>query len=249
MTGARAQTSGDAAADAQAAPDFSHVRDWVFDLDNTLYPSECDLFAQIDTRMTAFVMNELGLDHDAARALQKRYYAEHGTTLNGLMTVHGVAPDAYLDYVHDIDLAPVEACRHLRGAIEALPGRKFVFTNGSLAHAERVTAKRGLEGAFDGMFSIACAAFAPKPQRAAYDRFLARFDIAPTAAAMFEDMARNLEAPFEMGFETVLVRTGKDWSHEPEGVRPAGPDETHAHVKHAVDDLTGFLRAIKLGEP
>ena len=31
---------------------LDHVTDWVFDLDNTLYPRECNLFAQIDTLIT-----------------------------------------------------------------------------------------------------------------------------------------------------------------------------------------------------
>lgn len=220
---------------------FTHVDAWVFDLDNTLYPSECDLFAQIDQRMTAFVSEALGVPRDEALRVQKRYYADHGTTLNGLMRLHDVEPDAYLDYVHDIDLTPVEACRTLRGRIESLPGRKFIFTNGSLGHADRVAAKRGLEGVFDGMFSIACAAFTPKPQAEAYDRFFDRFSIEPQRAAMFEDIPRNLEVPHARGMTTVLVRTGKDWSHEPEEARPAGPDAAPDHVHHVTDDLTAFL--------
>ncbi len=229
-----------------SGPDFTHVVDWVFDLDNTLYPSECDLFAEIDRRMKSFVMEALNVDAAEAVALQKRYYVEHGTTLNGLMTQHGVEPDAYLDYVHDIDLTPVEPCQILRANLEALPGRKFVFTNGSLGHAARVTKRRGLDGVFDAMFSISCADYAPKPQRPAYDSFVARFGIQPDKAAFFEDMARNLEVPHAMGFETVLVRTNKDWSHEPEGARPAGAGEQPAHVHHATDDLTAFLGALRL---
>ncbi len=230
-------------------PDFRHVEAWVFDLDNTLYPSECDLFAQIDRRMTAFVSQALQVDEAEARRLQKLYYADHGTTLNGLMTLHGVEPDAYMDFVHDIDLGPVEACAVLRSRIEALPGRKFVFTNGSLGHAERVTAKRGLEDVFDGMFSVACAAFTPKPQREAYERFLSRFSVDPARAAMFEDIPRNLEAPFDMGFETVLVVTAKDWSHEPEEARPAAHDAPPPpHVGHVTDDLTDFLGRVATGD-
>ncbi|MCG8443121.1 MAG: pyrimidine 5'-nucleotidase [Caulobacterales bacterium] len=223
------------------APDLAHVAVWVFDLDNTLYPSECDLFAQIDQRMTAFVAEALGVDAAEARAVQKRYYAEHGTTLNGLMRLHGVEPDDYLDYVHDIDLTPVEACANLRARIDALPGRKIVFTNGSRAHAERVVDKRGLAGLFDAVFDIAEAGFEPKPFRAAYDRLVERFAIAPERAAMFEDLPRNLEVAHAMGFTTVLVRTTKDWSHEPIEARPAGPDADHDHVHFATDDLAAFL--------
>ena len=80
---------------------------WVFDLDNTLYPAECDLFAQIDVRMSEYVARALSIDVEAARITQKQYLVEHGTTLNGLMTVNGLDPGPYLDYVHDIDLSPV----------------------------------------------------------------------------------------------------------------------------------------------
>ena len=123
------------------AGQLAHVTDWVFDLDNTLYPAHCDLFAQIDARMTDFVARFLRVDHAEARGLQKQYYAEHGTTLKGLMTLHGMAPAEFLAHVHEIDLTLLPRCELLRGAIAGLPGRKFVYTNGSRRHAERVGAQ------------------------------------------------------------------------------------------------------------
>lgn len=196
--------------------------------------------------MTEFVAAALSLPADEARVVQKRYYAEHGTTLSGLMKRHDVDPRAFLDYVHDIDLAPVEACATLRANIAALPGRKFVFTNGSMGHAERVVEKRGLAGLFDDMIDIEAANYMPKPFEAAYDAMLARFGVDPARAAMFEDIARNLAHPAALGFTTVLVRTGKDWSHEPEHVRPAALDDaTPDHVHHATDDLAAFLGRVK----
>ncbi len=224
-----------------APPSFGHVDAWVFDLDNTLYPSECDLFAQIDARMTAFVAKALDVDQDEAHRLQKHYYATHGTTLAGLMREHGIAPGDYLDFVHDIDLSGVSASAVLRARIDALPGKKYVFTNGSMGHAERVTAARGLEGAFDGMFDIEAAGFTPKPSADAYARFLDRFAIDPARAAMFEDLQRNLAPAADLGMVTVLVTTGKDWSSEPPAVRPAAHGEDHPHVHHVTDDLTRFL--------
>ncbi len=243
---AAAGTTASPAAAAKETP-WNPVDAWVFDLDNTLYPSETDLFAQVDARMTAFVARALGVDAREARRLQKLYYAEHGTTLNGLMTKHGVAPDAFLDFVHDIDLSGLAPCAVLRARIAALPGRKFVFTNGSRAHADRVTFARGLEGVFDGMFDIQAAGFTPKPHADAYHRFLDAFGVDPTRAAMFEDLPRNLEAPFALGFRTVLVHSDKDWSHEPAGARPAQPGDRHEHVHFVTGDLTGFLGSV-LGE-
>ena len=223
-------------------------RTWVFDLDNTLYPAECDLFAEIDQRMTRFVADHLSIDTIDARALQKRYYAEHGTTLKGMMLNHGMKPDAFLAYVHDIDHSPLPVDARLRQAIEVLPGRKFVFTNGSRGHAEGVTRSMGLDGIFDGLFGIEDALYEPKPHRPTFDRFVERFAVQPSNAVFFEDLTRNLEPAHEMGFATVLVQSEKDWSHEPEGARPgAGGEEDLDHVHHVTDHLTEFLEQVSSG--
>lgn len=223
--------------------DLTHVDQWVFDLDNTLYPAECDLFAQIDQRMTRFVADTLSLpDHDA-RKLQKQYYAEHGTTLNGLMTHHGLDPAPFLDFVHDIDLSPIPELADLKAAISDLPGKKFVFTNGSRGHADRVVDKLGLSGMFDGHFGIEDAGYEPKPRRVAFDRLHDMFAIRPTDAVMFEDLSRNLKTAHELGYTTVLVHSEKDWSHEPEGGRPAGAGSAEDHIHYLTDCLTSFLKA------
>ncbi len=229
--------------------DLSHANQWVFDLDNTLYPAECDLFAQIDVRMTRYVADTLKLPDDEARRLQKKYYAEHGTTLNGMMSVHGIDPMPYLDFVHDIDLSPIPELKELRSAIQDLPGRKIVFTNGSQKHADRVVEKLGLTGVFDGYFGIEDAGFLPKPQRVAFDRMHERFEITPGQAVMFEDLPRNLKTAYDMGYTTVLVHSDKDWSHEPEGARPAGAHDAADHIHHLTDCLTTFLKAAKTSKP
>ena len=218
---------------------------WVFDLDNTLYPAECDLFAQIDQRMTDFVARFLRLERAEARALQKKYYAEHGTTLKGLMTMHGMAPDEFLAHVHEIDLSPLPIKPDLSAAIAALPGRKLVYTNGSRRHAERVTEYMQVHTAFDGMFGIEDAGFHPKPSQDAYDAFCAAHDVDPARAILFEDLERNLAPAHAMGFATVLVHSSKDWSHEPVEARPAGPEDAdHPHVDYLTSDLTGFLQDV-----
>jgi len=220
---------------------------WVFDLDNTLYPAECDLFAQIDVRMTDFVAEYLGMEREEARALQKSYYAEHGTTLKGMMTMHGMAPEEFLAHVHEIDLSLLPVLPDLGTAIAALPGRKYVYTNGSHRHAERVTEHMGLLDVFDGLFGIEDSAYHPKPAAEAYQSFIKAFDIDPHRAVLFEDLARNLAPAHEIGFVTVLVRSTKDWSHEPIEARPAGmDDEMLAHIDYSTDDLTGFVA--QLGE-
>ena len=224
---------------------LSHVRDWVFDLDNTLYPAHCDLFAEIDSRMTDFVARFLRIEPHAARILQKQYYAQHGTTLKGLMTLHGMAPAEFLAHVHEVDLSPLPVCADLRGAIAALPGRKLIYTNGSRRHAERVTAHMQIDDLFDAMSGIEDADYHPKPDQRSYDAFCDRHGVEPGQAIFFEDMDRNLKPAHAMGFTTVLVRCDADWAeNEPDGARPAGSGDVQGdHIHYVTDHLTDFLRA------
>jgi putative hydrolase of the HAD superfamily len=218
---------------------------WVFDLDNTLYPAECDLFAQIDRRMTDYVSALLQVERTEALRVQKQYYFEYGATLAGLMARHAIDPHDFLHHVHDIDVTPVDPDPELVDLVRALPGKRLVFTNGSHAHAARVVARLGLEGLFEDYFDIAAAGFAPKPKPESFERLIARHGFAPNRAMMFEDLARNLAPAAALGMTTVLVRAAKDWSHEPEGARPAGRDDPAPdHVHHVTDCLKSFLRAL-----
>ena len=228
------------------APKMGHVTDWVFDLDNTLYPAECDLFAEIDTRMTDFVARLTGLERLEARKLQKHYYATYGTTLSGLMTEHGLDPAEFLHYVHEIDLSPLPDLPHLRAAIAALPGRRFIYTNGPRRHAERVIEKMGLAHLFNDSFGIEESAYTPKPHLPAYQAFCRIHKVEPQGAAFFEDLARNLLPAKTLGFTTVLVQSAKDWSHEPVEARPAGAGDVFGgdgdgHIDYITGDLAGFL--------
>ena len=234
------------AIDRAPIPQLGHVADWVFDLDNTLYPAECDLFAEIDTRMTDFVARLTGLERLEARKLQKHYYATYGTTLSGLMTEHGLDPAEFLHYVHEIDLSPLPDLPHLRAAIAALPGRKFIYTNGPRRHAERVIEKMGLAHLFNDSFGIEESAYTPKPHLPAYQSFCRIHKVEPQGAAFFEDLARNLLPAKSLGFTTVLVQSAKDWSHEPIEARPAGAGDVfwgdgNGHIDYITGDLAGFL--------
>lgn len=230
-----------------AKPDFAHVESWVFDLDNTLYCPSANLFAQIDARMRAFITKSLGVDGEAAYALQKKYYQEHGTTLSGLMAVHGIDPHPFLDFVHDIDVSVIPENPALAEALERLPGRRLVFTNGTVAHAARVLERIGIHGHVEDIFDIVHADFVPKPKVQTFERFLARTGVDPHRAAMFEDLDRNLEPAAALGMTTVLVRplTGhgdpavRGWSE------PA-PDAPHIHYR--THDLAGFLASLQLQE-
>jgi putative hydrolase of the HAD superfamily len=223
-------------ADARA---FAHVDTWIFDLDNTLYPASCRLFDQIDVRIGAFVSNLLGIDEAEARRIQKAYFYEYGTTLRGLMSEHQVAPDDFLDYVHDIDHSPVPADLSLDDALHRLPGRKLIFTNGTVAHARKVLARIGVTHHFGDIFDIVHSDYIPKPAIGPYRKFIARHDIEPTRAAMFEDIARNLEAPAELGMTTVLVVSPDNKDAQHLNALHEGVAERHVH--HVTGDLAAFL--------
>lgn len=205
---------------------FSHVSAWVFDLDNTLYSPRVRLFDQIERRMTEWVMATLRVERAEADRLRGHYWARYGTTLAGLMAEHGVEPGPYLKHVHDISFAALEPDPALRARITALPGRRIVYTNGSAPYAERVLAARGLSGIFDAIYGVEHAGFRPKPERQAFETVFTTDGIDPARAAMFEDDARNLIAPHEMGMRTIHV---------------APERSDHAHVHHHTDDLSGFL--------
>lgn len=208
------------------AAEFSHVRVWVFDLDNTLYPPSMRLFPQIETRMTAWVMERLNIGRAEADALRRTYWSQYGTTLSGLMQEHGIDPLPFLAHVHDIDFAELRPDPDLRARIAALPGRRIVYTNADTPYAHRVLAGRGLDGLFDAVYGVEHANFLPKPERPAFERIFALDGLDPTRAAMFEDDPKNLRVPHEMGMKTVHV----------------APEPLEApHIQHHTVDLSEFL--------
>jgi len=226
----------------RASPGFRQVETWVFDLDNTLYPHHLNLWQQVDERIRDYIVDFLKVSRDEAFRLQKDYYRRYGTTMRGLMEEHGLVPDQFLEMVHQIDHSPLTPNPALGAAIARLPGRKLILTNGTREHADAVLRRLEIGHHFDGVFDIKAAELEPKPRPQVYDRFLARHGVDPAKAAIFEDLARNLEVPHALGMTTVLVvPTGagvvlrEDWEL-------AGRDAPH--VDHVTDDLTGFLRGI-----
>lgn len=205
---------------------FSHVESWVFDLDHTLYPPQARLFDLIEVRMTAYVMETLGVTRDRADYLRKHYWATYGTTLAGLMREHDVDPAPYLTDVHDIPLDRLAPDPELAARINALPGRRIVYTNGCAPYAERVLEARGLAGLFDAIYGVEHAGFLPKPEQAAFELVFETDGLTPQNAVMFEDDSRNLKAPHAMGMRTVHVSDTR---------------ENSAHIHYHTDNLSDFL--------
>jgi putative hydrolase of the HAD superfamily len=221
---------------------FGHIETWVFDLDNTLYPHHVNLWQQVDERIRDYIAGFLKVSREEAFRLQKDYYQRYGTSMRGLMTVHGMQPDDYLDFVHQIDHSPLEPNAALGAAIERLPGRKLILTNGTRRHADAVLARLELDRHFEDVFDIVAAELEPKPSAQTYDRFLEAHKVDAGTAAMFEDLARNLAVPHGLGMTTVLVVPEHTREVFREGWELEGRDA--AHVDHVTDDLAGFLQAI-----
>lgn len=213
------------------------VGTWIFDLDNTLYPGSCRLFDQVQVKIRQYIRLHLGLDEAGALDLQKRYFRDHMTTLRGLMINDGVDPHAFLDYVHDVDLSGVAPDPALDRAIAALPGRKVIFTNGSVPHATRILKHVGIGDHFDGIFDIVASDFVPKPDLGVYRRLCETYAIEPTTAVMLDDMPRNLLPAHRLGMTTVLVQDGDVFAalDQPEGMAEA--------IHHSTDNLADFLAA------
>ncbi|HLK24765.1 MAG TPA: pyrimidine 5'-nucleotidase [Caulobacteraceae bacterium] len=216
-----------------AGADLRHIRVWLFDLDNTLYPVGNAFMAAIEQRMTGFVARELALSWDDAWRLQKRYLHEHGTTLAGLMANHGIDPQGYLDEVHDVSLDALEPDPRLRQALARLRGRRLVFTNGDARHAARVLDKLALSDQFEAVFHIAAADYVPKPHPDTFARMIAAHAIDPRETCFFEDSEKNLAPAAALGMTTVLVG-------------PHASACTSAFVQHRTASLADFLAAARI---
>lgn len=222
---------------------LAHVTDWVFDLDNTLYPSGSNLFSQIGDKMTLFIRELLQMEEEEATKLRRDLYHEYGTTLAGLMVRYDIDANDFLNKVHDIDYSWIDADARLGEMISALPGRKFIFTNGDRNHAERAARQLGILDHFDDIFDIVAADLVPKPARAPYDKFLALHKIAGPNAAMFEDLPKNLIEPKKLGMQTVLIVPKNLEEEIGEAIHETNPYE-HAHVDFVTDDIGEFLAQV-----
>ncbi|MBP2513542.1 pyrimidine 5'-nucleotidase [Sphingomonas sp. PvP018] len=213
---------------------LDHVRNWIFDLDNTLYPASADLFSQVDARMTGFIQDLLGLEHDEARRVQKGYFHNHGTTLSGLMTEHHVDPHAFLAHVHDIEMDVLEHDAPLVAAIAKLPGRKLIFTNGDTPYALKILDRLGLGASFEAIHDIHAMDLMPKPHASAYAGFCTAFDIDPAQSLFVDDMVRNLLPAKAIGMTTVWVDNGSEQS----------PGAERDHIDFTTPVLAPWLETI-----
>jgi putative hydrolase of the HAD superfamily len=217
------------------SPEFAHVRDWIFDLDNCLYPAGSKLFELIDERMTAYIQRLLDVDPVEARRVQKMHFHGSGTTLAGLMKHHDVDPQHFMGDVHDIPLDRLVRDDRLVASLAKLPGRKFIHTNGNADYAWKVLDRLGIAATVDHLHDIFAADLTPKPELHGYRKLLDQFEIEPTQAVMVEDMVRNLAPAKSLGMTTVWVDNGSERGNH-------GFED--AIVDHRITDVSEWLESI-----
>lgn len=215
------------------AADLTHIDSWLFDLDNTLYPIECGLMGRMEDRMTDVVARVANVPPDQARVLRERYLHEHGTTLAGLIRHHDVEPARFLEEAHDIPLDCLTPDPEMREGLSRLPGRRLIFTNADLAHAERVLERVGIADLFDDLFHIEMADYVPKPNPSTFARMVEHHVLSCETTCFFEDSARNLKPAADLGMTTVLVG-------------PNALENPDAFVHHRTANLADFLKAVRV---
>ena len=215
--------------------ELKNIKFWLFDLDNTLYSGATKVFDQVDKKMTEYISSKLNTSKVEARKIQKNYFTEYNTTLNGMIKNHKIDANEFLDFVHDIDLSFLKKDEILDEQIKKIDGKKIIFTNGSKAHAKNVTKKLGIERHFDDIFDIVSADFIPKPSLITYKKIIEKYKIEPQYSIFIEDIARNLKPAFELGMKTVWIINNEPW---------AAKYSDSNFINYKVKKLANFLKEI-----
>tara|TARA_A100001011_G_scaffold228793_1_gene236944 strand:- start:504 stop:1175 length:672 start_codon:yes stop_codon:yes gene_type:complete len=194
--------------------ELQNIKYWLFDLDNTLYSGATKVFDQVDKKMSEFISSKLKISKEEARKIQKNYFIEHNTTLNGMIKNHKIDANEFLEFVHDIDLSFLKEDKKLDEEIGKIQGKKIIFTNGSRAHALNVTKRLGIDKHFKDIFDIVSADFVPKPSLQTYKKIIEKYKIEPQYSIFIEDIARNLKPAYELGMKTVWIINDEPWAAE-----------------------------------
>ena len=216
---------------------FRSIKCWIFDLDNTLYSGDTKVFDQVDKKMSKYISDKLNVSIEEAKKIQKNYFYEYNTTLNGMIKNHKIDPDEFLEFVHDIDIDFLQKDPGLAKEIEKLEGKKIIFTNGSRKHAINITKRIGIDQYFDDIFDIVNANFIPKPAIEPYKKLVEKHKIDPKLCVLVEDIARNLKPAYEMGMKTIWIENDEPWAKK---------FSDSSFVKYKTNNLSEFLKKINL---
>ena len=215
--------------------ELKKIKYWLFDLDNTLYSGNTKVFDQVDKKMSSFISDKLKVSLEDDKKIQKNYFHEYNTTLNGMIKNHSIDAEEFLKFVHDVDLNFLEKNQDLQNELTKLIGKKYIFTNGSKAHASNVTKRIGIENLFDGVFDIVDSDFIPKPSIEPYKKIIQKYGIDPEYCIFIEDIARNLKPAYELGMKTVWIKNNEPW---------AAKFSNENFINYKTDNLSEFLRRI-----
>ena len=216
---------------------MKNIKNILFDCDGVLYQDLESVFGQVSKRMTQYISEKLKINFVEAKKLQTNYFHKYNTSLNGLMFNHDIPPKEFLKFVHDIDLSFMEKDVVLRGEIEKLDLRKFVFTNGSSEHVSNITTHLGIDDLFENVFDIVDAEYSPKPAAKAFDLMVKKFDIDPKETIYIEDIAKNLSIGKERGATTVWLINNEYW-----GKKESDKD----YIDYKIENLSLFLKEIRI---
>ena len=217
--------------------DLLNINYWIFDLENTLYSGQTEVFSEVDKKMSAFISKKMNVDLIKAKEIQKKYFYEYGTTLSGLMKQDSIDPHEFLEFVHDIDISWLPKDLKLKDELIKIKEKKFIFTNGSHAHVENVTKQLGIDGLFDGAFDIVDANFVPKPHIDPYKKIIDKFKIEPTKSILIEDIAHNLEQAKNLGMKTCWLENEEAFAKK---------DADKPYIDYKIKNLPSFLQKINI---
>ena len=181
---------------------------WIFDLDNTVYDIKLALFSKISSRITEYIIRALSITREEANLVRSNMYKKYGLTLTGLMREYGIAPDEYLDYIHDVSHPELKYDEHLKLNLSNLAGRKFIYTNASKDHAKNILSAMGIATEFEKILDIKATGYLPKPDPKSYAIMLKSFDISANEignSIFIEDTAKNLKPAKLLGLKTVWI--------------------------------------------
>ena len=218
---------------------FRSIKYWIFDLDNTLYSGDTKVFDQVDKKMSKYISDKLNVSIEEAKKIQKNYFYEYNTTLNGMIKNHKIDPGEFLEFVHDINIDFLQKDPGLAEEIEKLEGKKIIFTNGSRKHAMNITRRIGIDQYFDDIFDIVNANFIPKPAMEPYKKLVEKHKIDPKLCVLVEDIARNLKPAYEMGMKTIWIENNEPWAKK---------FSDGDFINYKTNNLSEFLKKINLAK-
>ena len=215
------------------------IKFWIFDLDNTLYAGNTRVFEQISKRISKYISEKLNVSIEEAKKIQKNYFYEYNTTLNGMIKNHKIDANEFLEFVHNVNIDFLKEDPKLKKELKQLEGKKFIFTNGSRKHALNIIQRIGIDQSFDGIFDIVDSDFIPKPAIEPYKKLVEKHTIDPNLCVLVEDIARNLKPAYEMGMKTVWIENNEPW---------AAKFSDSNFINYKINDLSEFLKQVNLSK-